>query len=264
MIRTKLIRRLQAATQKMVQAPTRSVPALGVALGVGLAAGPCMGSPQQQNTYPAPIVRQAPPDSRRPNEQGHPSEQPRPNQQPRLSQQPHPTSPNNDFAPHSGQNHEHLQQWMQSHGNLTLNQQQRALDNEPGFRQLDPEVQQRMHQRLEQLDNMTPQQRQRAYARTEAMERLAPERRQQVRNALTSLGALPRERRMYVAREFRAIRDLPLAECQAFLNAPATRAQFSEQERQTLNGLCEVSRYLPPPAQPAGPGLPMQGPMPPR
>jgi hypothetical protein len=190
----------------------------------------------QQNSHPAPIVRQAPEPQR-------------------------PAPPTNEFARRSGQNQEHLQQWMQSHSNLTLEQQQHALDNEPGFRQLKPEMQQRMHQRLAQLNGMTPQQRQRAFERTEAMERLAPEQRQQVRNALTSLGTLPKDRRMYVAREFRAMRDMPPAERQAFLNSPAMHAQFSDQERQTLNGLFEVESYLPPPPQPAPA---MQGPMPPR
>jgi hypothetical protein len=179
---------------------------------------------------------------------------------------PHPSnpqsSPANQFVPRSGQNQEHLQQWMQSHSNLTLDQQQHALDNEPGFRLLNPDVQQRMHQRLAQLNGMTPEQRQRTYARTEAMERLAPQQRQQVRNALTSLGDLPKDRRMYVAREFRAIRDMPPAERQAFLNSPAMRSQFSDQERQTLNGLLEVAPYLPPPAQP-GPAVPFPAPVPP-
>ena len=152
---------------------------------------------------------------------------------------------------------------MQSHSNLTLEQQQHALDNEPGFRQLSPDVQFRMHQRLAQLDGMTPEQRQRTFARTEAMERLAPEQRKQVRDALTSLGNLPKDRRMYVAREFRAMRDMPPAERQAFLNSPVMRAQFSDQERQTLNGLFAVAPYLPPPAQP-GPAMPVPAPMPPR
>ncbi len=182
---------------------------------------------QQGSHHPAPVVRQ-----------------PAPSGQRNLGNQ------TAGFTPHSGQNQEHLQQWMQSRSNLTLDQQQRALDNEPGFRQLSPEVQQRMHQRLAQLNSMTPEQRQRAYARTEAMERLAPYQRQQVRNALTSLGSLPKDRRTFVAREFRALRDLPPAQRQAFLNSPAMRDQFSDQERQTLLGLFEVAPYLPPPPQP--------------
>ncbi len=153
----------------------------------------------------------------------------------------------NGFVPHSGQNQQHLAQWMQSHQGMPLEQQQRALEAEPGFRQLQPDVQQRMHDRLAQLNSMTPQQRQRAFARTEAMERLAPEQRQQVRSALSGLGALPEDRRRFVARTFRALRDLPEPQRQAYLNSPMMRGQFSEQERATLNNLFMVAPYLPPP-----------------
>ncbi len=196
---------------------------------------------QQPGQHPAPVVRAAPPSQPRPagGAQGGRA---------------------NQFVAHSGQNQEHLQQWMQTHSNMPLDQQQRALDNEPGFRQLSPDVQLRMHQRLAQLNGMTPEQRQRAYARTEAMERLAPEQRQQVRSALTNLGNLPKDRRIYVAREFRAMRYLPQPQRQVFLNSPAMRAQFSDEERQVLSGLFEVEPYLPPPT----PAPPVPLPLPPR
>ncbi len=155
-----------------------------------------------------------------------------------------------------GPNHQHLAQWMESHQNLTLEQQQRALDQEPGFRQLPPETQQRLHDRLTQLNGMSPAQRQRAADRTEAMERLSPEQRGQVRGALSALGALPQPRRMAVARAFRALRDMPEAQRQAYLNSPQIRAQFSDQERATLNNLFIVAPYLPPPAAPVVPIVP--------
>ncbi len=229
MTRTTPIRTLLAPARSHVCA------ALLLAVSGGFAWGAEGYRPSVQQNRPAPIVRQAP-------------------QTPNRTQ----TAPENGFAQHSGQNQEHLQQWMQSHSNLPIEQQQRALDNEPGFRQLNAETQQRMHERLAQLNEMSPQQRQRAFARTEAMERLAPEQRQQVRSALTSLGALPKDRRMYVAREFRAMRDMPVAQRQSFLNSPQMRAQFSDQERATLNGLFEVAPYLPPPSpapvpEPMGP-----------
>ncbi len=237
MTRTTTTRTLPATPRRHVRRPF--VAALALLSFVGFAWGAPGHRGFQQARHPAPVIREAPPAPQRPG-----------------------GSQGSQFAAHSGQNQEHLQQWMQSHSNLSLDQQQHALDNEPGFRQLSPEVQLRMHQRLAQLNGMTPEQRQRTYARTEAMERLAPAQRQQVRNALTSLGALPKDRRMYVAREFRALRDMPPAERQAFLNSPAMRAQFSDQERQTLNGLFEVAPYLPPPPPPA-PAMPMPTPIPP-
>ena len=153
-------------------------------------------------------------------------------------------------AGHPRQSQQHLAAWMDSHRNLSLDQQQHALEAEPGFRQLQPDVQARMHNRLTQLNSMSPGQRERTIARTEAMERLAPEQRQEVRSALSSLGALPEDRRRLVARTFRSLRDLPDLQRQQYLNSPQVRAQFSEPERVTLLNLIHVSPYLPPPPQP--------------
>lgn len=218
---TTTIETTPARRRRHVCAALWAVLALGAA---GATAGAAAVSREfAQTDGPAPIVREAPPRAA--------------------------AAPANGFVPRSGQNQEHLQQWMRSHSNLTLEQQQRALTSEPGFQQLKPEVQQRMHERLAQLHGMTPEQRQRALSRTEAMERLAPEQRQQVRNALTGLGALPKDRRMFVAQQFRALRNMTPVERQAYWKASGMRAQFSEEEWQTLNGLLEAAPYLPPPQQ---------------
>jgi hypothetical protein len=176
----------------------------------------------QQSSHPAPIERKSPDAS----------------------------TPHASYMVPGQHGQQHLSQWMDSHRNLPLDQQQRALAAEPGFRQLQPDEQARIHNRLEQLNTMSPEQRQRVIARTEAMERLSPPQRLQVRGALKDLGALPEDRRRLVARTFRGLRDLPPGQQQAYLNGPQLRSQFSEPERATLYNLLTVAPYLPtPPAQ---------------
>jgi hypothetical protein len=119
------------------------------------------------------------------------------------------------------------------------------LEQEPGFRQLRPEEQQRMLNRLNQLSAMSPQRRQLAINRTEAMERLSPDQRQQVRGAMQQLGSLREDRRRAVARAFHDLRGLPDAQRQYYLNSPQYRGQFSDLERSTLNNLFFVAPYLP-------------------
>ncbi len=175
--------------------------------------------------------------------------------QPRASQgrpnqfQNRPNNGGNNGRPHLGD-------WMNAHRTQPLDQQQRALEQEPGFRQLRPEVQQRMRDRLTQLNNMTPERRQQAIARTEAMERLNPQQRQQVSSAAGQLGSLPEDRRRAVARAFHDLRDLPEGQRQNYLNSPQFRGQFSDHERGTLNNLLEVSPYLPIQQRPTAPGGP--------
>ena len=68
------------------------------------------------------------------------------------------------------QNQEHLAEWMNRHRSLPLAQQHSALQNEPGFRQLPPQTQQRYLDRLTQLNNMPEEQRRRILERNEMME----------------------------------------------------------------------------------------------
>lgn len=134
---------------------------------------------------------------------------------------------------------------MNRHSNLTPQQQQQALENEQGFRDLPPQDQQRLRNRLIQLNNMPPEQRRRLLERNEAMEHLSPAQRQQVLNAVGELNSLPIDRRRLVARAFRDLREMPPQQREALLNSDRTRAQFSEQERATLSGLLAAEPYVP-------------------
>jgi hypothetical protein len=142
-------------------------------------------------------------------------------------------------------NQEHLAQWMDRHSNLPLADQQKALENEPGFRDLPPQTQQAMRNRLTQLNSMTPEQRRRILERTEEMERLTPPQRQQVRSALEQYRGLPEDRRRLVARAFRDLREMPQPQRQAIMSQDRFRSQFSDQERNTLSNLLAVEPYLP-------------------
>jgi Protein of unknown function (DUF3106) len=144
-----------------------------------------------------------------------------------------------------GQKQEHLAQWMDRHSNLPLADQQRALEKEPGFRDLPPETQQAMRNRLTQLNNMPPEQRRRLLEHTEAMEQLTPPQRQQVRGAMQEYRDLPIDRRRMVARAFRDLREMPPPQRQAILSSDRFRGQFSDQERSTLSSLLAIEPYIP-------------------
>lgn len=148
-------------------------------------------------------------------------------------------------APPQRPNQEHLAQWMDRHSNLPLPEQQRALENEPGFKSLPPLTQQRLRNQLIQLNNMRPEQRRRLLEHTEAMEQLTPPQRQQVRAVMQEYRALPIERRRMVARAFRDLRDMPQPQRQAILNSDRFRGQFSNQELGTLSSLLAVEPYIP-------------------
>lgn len=152
---------------------------------------------------------------------------------------------------------EHLAQWMDQHSTLTPQQQQQALQHEPGFQELPRTTQQRMMDRLAQLDAMSPKQRQRVLARTEAMERLDPEQRAEVRGAMGQLGALPTADRRAVASTFRALRELPPEQRVQAYASGRYGPPLSDAQRSVLLNLLRVEPMLPPPAS-AAPPAPVQ------
>ncbi len=157
-------------------------------------------------------------------------------------------------------NQEHLPQWIQHHQNLSPEQQQHALENEPGFRQLPQQTQQRMRDRLSQLNSMPPTQRTHVLERAEQMENLNPQQRQQVRGAMAQLGSLPQDRRRIVARAFRDMRGMSPQQRQAFMSSEYLQRQLSPDERGKLGDLMSIEPLLPR-QQPTGmQSAPLQGP----
>jgi hypothetical protein len=193
---------------------------------------------QQQN--PAPVERRPP---GQPQGQGHsPSQGGNQEQSSQLSaiqrRNPQPGAPRG----------EHLAEWMNQHRNLSPEQQQQALDREPGFRELPQQTQERMHNRLSQLNAMNPDQRQRILNYNERMEHMSVDQRAEVRGSLQQLGSLPLDQRRQVARSFRELRELPPEQRGAALNSPQYQ-YMSPAQRTALNNLLHVEPLLPPSEQ---------------
>lgn len=142
-------------------------------------------------------------------------------------------------------NQQHLGGWLQSHQGESFAGQANALRHEQGFSNLPQQQQQRLIDRLHQLNSMPPAQRQRTLGRIENMERLSPERRQAVRNSAEELSAMDPARKQQVRGAFRALRDMPPAERQQMLNSPEFRSQYNDHERRVLGNLLSVEPYQP-------------------
>jgi DNA-directed RNA polymerase subunit F len=138
----------------------------------------------------------------------------------------------------------HLGTWLENHKNLSLSDQERALEHEPGFNRLTPQQQENLRNRLRQLNAMPPAERQRTIDHIEAMERLTPDQRQQVRGAMTQLRALPLERRQAVAQAFSSLRQFPADQRMKAADTYYGDA-FNPQEREALNSLLRAEPYLP-------------------
>jgi len=73
--------------------------------------------------------------------------------------------------------------WIRNHQGMTPEQQQRALENDPGFKDLPAARQAALRERLRKFNSLDPQQRERAMRRWEFLETLKPEQREQLRQS---------------------------------------------------------------------------------
>jgi hypothetical protein len=139
----------------------------------------------------------------------------------------------------------HLGTWLQRHGNLSPEQQERALQSEPGFNRLPAEQQQKLIDRLRQINRMPPNQRQRTVDRIEAMEHMSPEMRQQVRTSVQAFHTLPEDRQRLMKKAFRDLKEYPPEQRAAMMNSRQFQSQFSPQERNILGNILAAEPYQP-------------------
>lgn len=144
----------------------------------------------------------------------------------------------------------HLGQWLEQHRDMSPQEQERALHNEPGFNRLPTAQQKKLLLRLQQLNAMPPQQRQRTLDRIEALERLSPQERNKIRNVIQEVGKLPPEKRSMMRQAFHTLIPLPQEQRENILNSPEYKSQFSDHQRQLLEVLLSMQPH--PSSQPVG------------
>lgn len=217
--------RMSAPQKAPMQAPRQSYrpPAYGAPARPGYAPRPYPGAPNRFT--PAPIPP-GPPSAYRPGA-GYPVRAP-------YGAPP----PSNTRGPHLGN-------WLQNHQGESFVSQENSLRREPGFNHLPQPQQQRLIDRLHQLDSMPPQKRQRTLGRIENMERLSPDRRQAIRGSAQELSGMDFGRQQQVRGAFRVLREMPPGQREQVLNSPAYRSMYSDHERQILGNLLSVEPYQP-------------------
>ncbi len=142
-------------------------------------------------------------------------------------------------------NQPHLGTWLQRHGNLSPEQQERALESEPGFSRLAPETQAKLLFRLRQINRMPANQRQRTVDWIEAMESISPQMRQQVRMSVQQFHTLPADRQRLMKKALRDLREYPPEQRTAMMNSGQFQTQFTPQERTILGNILAVEPYRP-------------------
>jgi hypothetical protein len=146
-----------------------------------------------------------------------------------------------------------LGEWLQSHKNLPLEQQEKALETDPKFKKLAPDQQGALRERLRKFNSLPPEQRDLALKRMDFWGSLSKEQRQQLREANQKLQALPEDRRVAVHRALRHLRQMNPRQREQAMQSDRFKTTFSDQEQGILKELASINPPENGVAQPSAP-----------
>ena len=133
----------------------------------------------------------------------------------------------------------HSGQWLNQHREQPLDQQRRALENDPAFRRLPRERQQEYEQRLQRFNSLPPDRQKQVLRRMETWEHLTPQQKQDFSGIRSNFNSLPPDRRRAVRNAIDTLRAMPPDARQRELNS-GRFSQFSPQEQQILHGAARL------------------------
>ena len=129
--------------------------------------------------------------------------------------------------------------WLKTMQAVPQQQRMKTLEQDPQFRSLAPEVQQRMRDRLEWFNSRTPEEQQRIVDRLKTIEEMTPAQRQLARR----YQGLPDERRAEVHKAINRLRGLSPEEQQRVMSSEQFRNRFSDQEREIIGSFVQTPEH---------------------
>jgi len=128
----------------------------------------------------------------------------------------------------------HSGQWLNQHRQQPLDQQKRALENDPAFRRLPPQRQQQLEQRLQHFNTLPVERQQQILQRMETWEHLTGQQKQQFLSLDSQFRNLRPDRQHAVRNAIQSLRAMPPDARDRAIQS-GRFSSFSPQERQMLN-----------------------------
>ena len=154
--------------------------------------------------------------------------------------QPTPQPPKREHRPYQPPSQGNYSgQWLNQHRAQPLDQQKRALENDPAFRRLPRETQRDYEQRLQHFNSLPPEGQQQVLRRMATWEHLTSQQKQDLRGIGSQFNSLPPDRRRAVRNAIDNLRAMPPEARQRELQSGRFN-QFSPQERDILNGAARL------------------------
>lgn len=167
--------------------------------------------------------------------------QPRDNDSFRRDNQNRPDRPSNAGAQSDARTGTRSGDWLRKHSDMPPQDQQRALENDPAFRSLPPQQQNRLRDRLQWFNNLPPDRRERIIHRKEAWDRMSPEQKDRARDLFQRFQGVPDDRRKAMGFALRNLHNMTPEQRQRVMDSPQFRSSFSDDERNILRGMTDLN-----------------------
>lgn len=131
--------------------------------------------------------------------------------------------------------------WLRQHSNLPPQEQERALENDPTFRQLPQQQQERLRERLQKFNSFSPERREKILHRMDTWERMSPQQRDRARDLFQRFRGVPESRRKTMGLALRTLRNMPPEDRQRLLDSDRFRNSFSPDEIDILRGMTDLN-----------------------
>jgi hypothetical protein len=174
-------------------------------------------------------------------QKGKPAQKPAPPPSPRSNFQP---GRGGSFGAPQGDDRHPVHKagsWLRKYNNMSSEEQQRALDNDPKFQELPPERQQKLRERLRRFNALSPEDRERMIDRMGHWEDMSPEQRERWKQFQGRIGSMPEERRRPIRQMFRSLRKLSPEERQRTFASDRFNQDFSAEEKALLQSMLEAA-----------------------
>ncbi len=134
----------------------------------------------------------------------------------------------------------HMGDWLRKNQNLPVDQQMKALEQDPDFQRLPSDRQEQMKHRLQRFNSLPPDRRETVLQRMETFEHLPDEQQQRVRNMFRQFRDLSPDRRRALNGAFRNLESMSPEQRQKALDSTDYRNNFTGQELDLLRGMSTV------------------------
>jgi hypothetical protein len=131
-------------------------------------------------------------------------------------------------------------EWLRNHQNLPPEQQDRELQNDPGFRMLPQQKQQQLRERWRSFNNLPPQQRMQVLHSMERWDQFSPQQKERARGLIGRFQSMSPDRQQILSRTARNLRGMSPQDRERALDSSMIRDTFSDSERDTLHQMLEM------------------------